>query len=561
MKSATVALAQSDLFQTRSELLTRAARVDLAYDRAKAIADTIGLSFNDILNLTPKFWETHLDPIFASDAAATTLLTIQYNLVAGTLAKFAASDRPELIPLVQDIIAYRKIGQFCLTELGRGLDIYRMKTIATLLPSGEFDLHTPTLNDAKFMPPTVPIKGIPCIAVVFAKLVVDGEDRGPRPFLVPLNDGYSMCKGVTSRLLPPRGGSTPVNHALTSFTHVRLPPSALLGQLAKPESTHAEFMSQIWRVAVGTLSLSSPTIIALQVASFVAGKYFQRRHVTGPMGSPMPIIAFRTQQQPLFTAIAQSYALRAMYRWAMPIFTDQTIDVRARHGVATCCKAVMVQHAQAANIALSERLGAQGLFEYNRISLNWNEIRGMTIAEGDVLGLSMHLVTDLLMQKYSMPEPADPSSLLAQHESALFEDALNACTSAPDFIQGYMSHVQPNAQRMTEAMGCRMAYEAARAQGVPACLADLYLVAALKLDAAWYAEKGVLARATLDDMERSALDAAMPRLNEFLDDMGVEPYVTSPVVSDDAWSSFAHSLPAYTHRPVQESFELERARL
>lgn len=48
------------------------------------------------------------------------------------------------------------------------------------------------------MPPTVPA-GLPTVAVVWAKLLVDGEDRGVRPFLVPLNDGKTMCAGVTSR--------------------------------------------------------------------------------------------------------------------------------------------------------------------------------------------------------------------------------------------------------------------------------------------------------------------------------------------------------------------------
>ena len=47
------------------------------------------------------------------------------------------------------------------------------------------------------MPPTVPA-GHPTIGVVWAKLLVNGEDRGIRPFLVPLNDGKQMCVGVKS---------------------------------------------------------------------------------------------------------------------------------------------------------------------------------------------------------------------------------------------------------------------------------------------------------------------------------------------------------------------------
>ena len=61
------------------------------------------------------------------------------------------------------------------------------------------------------MPPTVPA-GLPCVAVVFARLIVDGEDRGHRPFIVSLNDGKQMCAGVQSRYA---GGET-------SRTRIRL---------------------------------------------------------------------------------------------------------------------------------------------------------------------------------------------------------------------------------------------------------------------------------------------------------------------------------------------------
>ena len=54
------------------------------------------------------------------------------------------------------------------------------------------------------MPPTIPA-GKPCVAIVFAKLIVEGEDHGHRPFLVPLNDGTQMCTGIEAKcasLLP-----------------------------------------------------------------------------------------------------------------------------------------------------------------------------------------------------------------------------------------------------------------------------------------------------------------------------------------------------------------------
>ena len=50
------------------------------------------------------------------------------------------------------------------------------------------------------MPPTIPI-GSPTIAVVFSRFLVEGEDSGIRPFVVPLFDGQQICQGVTARFV------------------------------------------------------------------------------------------------------------------------------------------------------------------------------------------------------------------------------------------------------------------------------------------------------------------------------------------------------------------------
>jgi acyl-CoA oxidase len=47
------------------------------------------------------------------------------------------------------------------------------------------------------MPPTSPVTpGFRCVAVVFARTVVDGEDRGIKPFVLQLHDGQFMTPGV-----------------------------------------------------------------------------------------------------------------------------------------------------------------------------------------------------------------------------------------------------------------------------------------------------------------------------------------------------------------------------
>lgn len=127
------------------------------------------MTLEDVLYITPKFWRLHLEPLAAFDGGTFTLLSIQCNLFVGTLAPFTLK-RPELQPILQSalnfdiswvfslIIAstgdaaneeliYR--AQFMLTEVNHGLDARNIQTTATILPDGDIDLHTPSVNDAK----------------------------------------------------------------------------------------------------------------------------------------------------------------------------------------------------------------------------------------------------------------------------------------------------------------------------------------------------------------------------------------------------------------------------
>jgi hypothetical protein len=65
-----------------------------------------GISLHDILHLTQKFWDIHIDPIMSLDGGASFLITVQYNLVAGILARFAVTTRPELVSLVEDLLQW-----------------------------------------------------------------------------------------------------------------------------------------------------------------------------------------------------------------------------------------------------------------------------------------------------------------------------------------------------------------------------------------------------------------------------------------------------------------------
>lgn len=219
------------------------------------------------------------------------------------------------------------------------------------------------------MPPTTPITGYPKMAIVFAKLVVGGEERGTHPFLVSTSDAHGMCAGITSRRLPPRSGSSPLDYAITSFDHVHLPPSAFLGiSLDRPDNRQALLHMYIWRIGVGSLSIPMNSVTASTIVACVGSDYSFRRHVQGKGTEKVAIISFRTQQLPILHATAVAYVLEAWRPWAVDQFMRRGTDPRVCHGVAVLFKATVSRLVTKSAQDVGERLGAQGTFGHNLVS-------------------------------------------------------------------------------------------------------------------------------------------------------------------------------------------------
>ena len=84
----------------------------------------------------------------------------------------------------------------------------------------------------------------------------------------------------------------------------------------------------------------------------------------------MPIWDYRTQQLPIVRALAQVYVFKAHVLEAIKLYTDERLDCRVRMGIGASVKASMARQAQPSFFELSERCGAQGLFEHNQIIPN-----------------------------------------------------------------------------------------------------------------------------------------------------------------------------------------------
>ncbi|GJJ05958.1 hypothetical protein Clacol_000145 [Clathrus columnatus] len=442
----------------------------------------------------------------ALDGSVATLLTIQYNLCLGTLATFG-NGRSDVEKIISEVLDYRISGQFCLTEINHGLNAINIETSATLQPNGEFLLHTPHPGAAKYMPPTCPF-GIPCIAIILARLIVDGDDYGIRGFIVKLHDGFKM---------------TP-------------------GNLEKPRSIRESFFENIQRVISGTLSMGAVTLPALRIGCYIGTAYSLRRQVLDPSTRTMrPISSFSTQYIPLLTSIARTLVFCAFGQEMYERFVDPSISSPSqKHFVASVFKTTVYRHTAEIILQLGDRCGAQGLFAA--------EVRGAAIAEGDILGISIRFAIDTLRGKVELYEPKYPDHLIAQHEQSIINELRLSLLQSKDHRSIETERMLlPHCRGVLEAIGHRWAYEAAVSRGVSQPIIDLFEASLFELDPAWYSENGGISRWEQKSLLLERATALYEDLPQFLKLLDVEDYVTAPIVSKERWEKYVMQLPVFVN--------------
>ncbi len=176
------------------------------------------------------------------------------------------------------------------------------------------------------------------------------------------------------------------------------------------------------------------------------------------------------------------------------------------------------------------------------------------------------LAMELLLERYELPQPTDPKGLLALHEAGLLSRYRETIRAAVQHrSQEVNNHVLPHCQRIVNAIGNRMAYEAAKSAGVSSCLVDLYLSSVIQSESAWYVENLELGTARQEKLQADALNAVLLQVEKFIQGLNVEDYLKSvPIISDARWNRFVQGLEAFDgngeiqseHAPKEELAKL-----
>lgn len=122
------------------------------------------------------------------------------------------------------------------------------------------------------------------------------------------------------------------------------------------------------RIAIGSFVLGSCCLPVLEVASSLGYRYSLRRNVTDNVGKTRNIFSFPTQHAPIAVAVCRSVVLRSFRNW-VTTFLHGERDMRVKYAVGGCFKATMLQQTTSSLQEISNRCGAQGLFDYNLFTI------------------------------------------------------------------------------------------------------------------------------------------------------------------------------------------------
>ncbi|KAI4315227.1 hypothetical protein L6164_028061 [Bauhinia variegata] len=240
-------------------------------------------------------------------------------------------------------LAYKMqiIGCYAQTELGHGSNVQGLETTATFDPqTDEFVIHSPTLTSFKWWPGG--LGKISTHAVVYARLITDGQDYGVNGFIVQLRslDDHLPLPGITIGDIGMKFGNGAYNtmdNGVLKFDHVRIPRDQMLMRVSQVTRDGKYVQSNVPRqLLYGTMVYVRQTIVsdasvALSRAVCIATRYSAVRRQFGSQngGPESQVIDYKTQQARLFPLLASAYAFRFVGEWLKWLYTDVTQRLQA----------------------------------------------------------------------------------------------------------------------------------------------------------------------------------------------------------------------------------------
>jgi acyl-CoA oxidase len=331
-------------------------------------------------------------------------------------------------------------GAFAMTETGHGSDVASIATTATYdADTDEFVIHTPHRGAWKDYIGNAALHGR--AAVVFAQLIVAGENHGVHALYVPLRDDEGFLPGVGGDDDGYKGGLNGIDNGRLHFTNVRVPRENLLnrygsvdenGTYSSPiESRGRRFFTILGTLVQGRVSLVGAVSVASRLAMTIGVRYgLERRQFPVPGSSDEHVLMdYQVHQRRLIPRLANTYAMIFAQDVLLDLFhqvfsgdADTEVNRQDLETLAAALKPYATWSALDIIQANREACGGQGFLAENRLAGLHADLDVYATFEGDNTVL-LQLVAKRLLGDYAQQFSGGDWGVLAGYVADQVSDA------------------------------------------------------------------------------------------------------------------------------------------
>lgn len=286
-------------------------------------------------------------------------------------------------------------GCFAMTETHHGSNVKGLETTATYNHADQtFIIHTPNKNAQKEYIGNAAVHGQ--MATVFAKLIIDDHDYGVNAFVVPLRDANgTVLKGITIGDCGHKMGLNGVDNGTISFDQVVIPKENMLDRFASVNdkgefespipSDNRRFFTMLGTLVGGRIGIPRSALAAAKSGLTIAIRYSDQRRQFGPEGgSEVPILNYRMHQRRLIPPLAKTYAVHFALQYLTNRFLNRTEDeMQEIEALAAGMKSYSTWSTRDILQECREACGGKGYLSENRIDALKNDTEIYTTFEGD----------------------------------------------------------------------------------------------------------------------------------------------------------------------------------
>ncbi len=361
------------------------------------------------------------------DNSLTIKFGVQFGLFGGAISGLGTErhHRKYLEPLGKGTL----LGCFAMTETGHGSNVKDLETTATYIKEDDsIEIHSPTASSGKEYIGNA-LHG--SMAVVFAQLIVTGQNHGIHAIIVPYRGiDKQPFEGITVKDCGYKMGLNGVDNGRIWFDKIRVPRENLLNKfgdispdgkyISEIKNPNKRFFSMLGALVGGRICVGLAGLNASKTCLSIAIRYALKRRQFSGESEAKPewlIMDYPTHQKRLIPLLAKTYIYYIALSNLVHQYTDAIGgDMRKIETKAAGLKAMATWHTTNTIQVCREACGGKGYLAENRISSFKADTDIFTTFEGDNTVL-LQLVAKGLLTEFKQSFHDDGSMAIIRYLS------------------------------------------------------------------------------------------------------------------------------------------------